>query len=284
MRRALSVHLTGVLLYAWVGGCALPPAPDPDPSPPTADDDDATSYTGDSTVTGTVTTTSGEAIADLTIALCGQVCLLDSTDADGRFFFDRVLSGVMVLESFAAPGDDPPADARSWTRFFDFVAVGEAEDIVLDRPLVVHRVEQPAGPLLGPQDLDLGGGLRVGFDVDDLGLLPVPGDDVTLGATVIPEADWPVGGLGGWTVVGAWGLAIWDLAAEDGFAVRATPGLAQPLDPGTEVAFLVADYTYGFVNGIFFEEAAELSADGLTWSTPDSGGLDRTTLWLAVIR
>ncbi len=148
---------------------------------------------------------------------------------------------------------------------------------------MVHQVDS-VGPLAGPQDLELGDGLQVRFDADTLGVLPAPATAVYLGATLLPEPDWPVGGLGGWTVVGAWGLATWDLHAEDGFAVRATPPLAQPLNPSSEVAFLVADYTYGFLNGVFFEEAADLSPDGLTWTTPADAGLDRTTLWLAVTR
>jgi len=274
--------LTLALLLAAAPACA--PEPEPEPvDDDDDDDDDSIDLTGDSTVTGTVVDATGAPLADLTIALCGQVCLLDDTDADGVFFFDEVLVGAMVLENFGVPGDEPAVDVRDWTRFFDLVDVGEDEDIVLDRPYVVHPVDS-AGPLTGPQDLDLGDGLQVRFDADALGVLPAPATAVYLGATSIPEADWPTGGLGDWTVVGAWGLATWDLHADDGFAVRATPPLAQPLEPSSDVAFLVADYTYGFLNGIFFEEAAELSSDGLSWSTPADQGLDRTTLWLAVTR
>lgn len=280
-----------LLLSAQLPACAVTPAPDPAPLPVDEDDDDddpVIDTSGDSTVTGSVVDQDGAPLAGLTIALCRQVCLLDATDAAGVFFFDEVLPGAQVLESFGAPGTAPALDVRQWTRFFDFVDVGEAEDIVLESPQVVYRVDQAAGPLTGPQDLDLGGGLRVEFDADRFGIegnpLPSPAEAVHVGATVIPEADWPVGGLGDWTVLGAWGLAIWDLHDEDGFAVQASPALAEPLDPATEVAFLIADYTYGFLNGAFFEEAAELSADGFTWITPSSAGLDRTTLWLAVAR
>jgi hypothetical protein len=272
-----------VLLLVATPACVSEPEPEPAADDDDDDDDDSIDLSGDSTVTGTVVDAAGAPIPDLTIALCRQVCLLDATDADGVFFFEDVLEGVMVLESFGAPGDEPALDLRDWTRFFEFIDVPEATDFVLDRPYVVHQVDS-VGPLQGSQDLDLGGGLQVRFDFDDLGVLPAPATAVYLGATSIPEADWPVGGLGDWTVVGAWGLATWDLHAEDGFAVQAAPPLAQPQDPSSEVAFLVADYTYGFTTGAFFEEPAVLSSDGLTWTTPADAGLDRTTLWLAVTR
>jgi hypothetical protein len=98
----------------------------------------------------------------------------------------------------------------------------------------------------------------------------------------IPQADWPTGGLSEWTIQAAWTLAIWDLEAEDAFDVTAT--LPTALNEGTEAAFLVADYTYGFTNGRFFEEAAELDAQRITLRTAGDAGLDRTTLWLAVSR
>ena len=276
-------HVLALLALLAALACVSEPEPEPEPADDDDDDDDVIDFTGDSTVTGTVVDATGAPLANLTIALCGQVCLLDETDADGVFFFEEVLDGAMVLENFGVPGDEPAVDVRDWTRFFDLVDVGEDEDVVLDRPYVVHAVDS-AGPLTGPQDLDLGHGLQVQFDADALGVLPAPATAVYLGATSIPEADWPVGGLGDWTIAGAWGLATWDLHAKDGFAVQATPPLVQPLDPSSDVAFLVADYTYGFLNGIFFEEAAALSPDGLTWTTPAGAGLDRTTLWLAVTR
>jgi len=58
--------------------------------------------------------------------------------------------------------------------------------------------------------------------------------------------------------------------------------LDEALAADAEVAFLVADYTHGFMNGEFFEEAATLSEDGRTVSTLD--GIDRTTMWMAVTR
>jgi hypothetical protein len=66
--------------------------------------------------------------------------------------------------------------------------------------------------------------------------------------------------------------------------VSAPLGAAGPLPAESEVAFLVADYTYGFQNGVFFEEEAELSSDGTSIATPATGGLDRSTMWLAVVR
>jgi hypothetical protein len=141
---------------------------------------------------------------------------------------------------------------------------------------------------MGEQHLELDGGLEVAFDADvfgeqDLALLGLP-HEVYFGAVEIPERDWPTGGLGDWTILRAWSTAIWDLEETDAFQVRAPLGDAGPLSADAEVAFLVADYTFGFINGVFSEEPAVLSEDGTAIVTPEEGGLDRSTLWLAVAR
>jgi hypothetical protein len=237
-------------------------------------------------VVGFVVDELGEPIADLPMTLCGVVCQIATTDAEGRFEFTTVDVGVKVIEPALVPvGDDLEAAVKSWTRFFDFVSVGEDEAVVIDEPFVMLRVENTAGPYVGPQTVELLPELTVSFDADaivEAGALPVGIDDVWLGAREIPTQLWPQHGLEDWTIVAAWGLAVWNLEAPDTFAVEAT--LPQPLAPNAEVAFLVADYDYGFANGKFFEEAAQLSDDGLTLSTPVDGGLDRATMWLAVTR
>ncbi len=241
---------------------------------------------GSSTVRGRVSDADGVGVAALTVTLCGEVCLIASTDPDGYFEFEGVDAGMKVIEPAVVPaGEDFTLAVRSWTRFFDFIAVGDAEDVVVERPYVLHRVEDAVGPLTGAQSLDLSPNLSVSFNADTIledGPLPAGADGVWLGATPIAEEDWPTQGLEGWTVLVVWGLAIWDLEAPDVFSVQAR--LPVPLDPGADVAFLVADYTYGFTEGHYLEEAAELAEDGATISTPTDGGLDRSTRWLAVTR
>ncbi|MCO4770642.1 MAG: hypothetical protein KDA24_11480 [Deltaproteobacteria bacterium] len=276
-----------LLAFGLAAGCAPGPTEpgDDDDSTEAADDDDATAPLGTARVAGRVALVDGEGIADLTVSLCGGICLVADTDSEGAFLFPEVPEGPKVIEPAVVPvGDDLAVSVRSWTRFFDFVDVGEGEDITL-APITLHRVPDAQGPLTGPQDMQLLPDLHVAFDVSailDAGLLPLGADDVWLGAVPLPPADWPTEGLDGWTVHAAWGLAIWDLEAEDGFAVTVSLPAAMP--PGDDVAFLVADYNYGFAEGRFFVEEAELSADGLTLTTPSTGGLDRATMWIAASR
>jgi hypothetical protein len=244
------------------------------------------SYHG--SVQGTVHDEGGAPLAALGVTLCSDVCLVTETDPSGVFLFEGVAPRAQVVESIGYPGPDLAASAQSYTRFFDIVDVALDEQIVIARPFVMRATVSPAGPLSGPQQLILDGGLEVGFDADLFGVpgnpVPSPAVELFLGAVEIAEADWPRGGLDGWTILRAWGLAVWDLESDDAFEVVAPLGAAGPLPAGSEVAFLVADYTHGFLHGVFFEEAAELSADGMAIQTPATGGIDRATMWLAVTR
>lgn len=237
-------------------------------------------------VVGFVTDELGAPISALPITLCGEICQVGMTDAAGRFEVLNVNAGIKVLEPALVPiGDDLEAAVKSWTRFFDFVEVIEGEQIVIDEPFVMLRVDNTVGPLTGPQTLTPLPELSVNFNADaiaEAGALPVGVDAVWLGARAVPVELWPSGGLEGWTIVAAWSLAVWNLEAPNAFAVQAS--LPDALPAAAEVAFLVADYNYGFANGKFFEEPAQLSPDGLTLSTPVGDGLDRATLWLAVTR
>ncbi|MCA9681472.1 MAG: hypothetical protein KC457_04685, partial [Myxococcales bacterium] len=78
----------------------------------------------------------GVPIPDLPIALCGQVCQIATTDAEGRFEVLEVAPGAKVLEPALVPvGDEGLAQAViSWTRFFDIVTLGE--DAELDKTMV----------------------------------------------------------------------------------------------------------------------------------------------------
>ncbi|TNE89001.1 MAG: carboxypeptidase regulatory-like domain-containing protein [Deltaproteobacteria bacterium] len=237
--------------------------------------------TWDSRVEGRVEDASGNPLAGLRVTLCASVCIVQESDADGQFVFRGAWPEVNVLETSNYPGEDQSTAVLAWSRGFDLVAIGEDEHIVLDEPLVVQQVSTQA-ELTGLQDLSFGD-LRVQFDADAVMAagLPYPAETLALGATEIPEAQWPRG-VGEWTIHKAWALAVWDLRLDDGFAASAT--LDSPVAADREVAFLVADYTHGFREGSFFIEPAELSSDGLTLSTPVDGGIDRTTLWIAASR
>ena len=235
----------------------------------------------DSRVEGVLTDPEGTPLAGVKVTLCSTLCQVVDAGADGSFVFVGAWPGNNVLETTTYPGEDQVSAVLEWSRAFDMLPVAEDEQIVLSDPLVVHPVTT-VGNLTGPQDLSFAD-LQVVFDADaviERGI-PYPAEQVALGAAVVPEANWP-DGVGDWTVHKAWSLAVWDLRVDDGFAVTATLDTAIP--SGREVAFLVADYTHGFREGTFFEEAATLSGDGLTLSTPTDAGLDRTTLWLAASR
>ena len=279
----LALFASALLLGA---ACATEaPSNDDDSTTAPSDDDDSTPE-GTATVIGRVIDELGEPIAKLSVSLCGEVCLIEATAEDGTFEFVGVRQGTKVIEPTLVPsGDDLSLAVRSWSRFFDFVDVADGAIVEIDRDFILRRLPDVTGPLLGDQELSLIPGLQVRFDADEVladGPLPVGAEEIWLGAVAIPQADWPRGGLSEWTIQAAWTLAIWDLEAEDAFHVTAT--LPTALNEGTEVAFLVADYTYGFTNGRFFEEAAELDAQRITLRTAGEAGLDRTTLWLAVSR
>jgi hypothetical protein len=232
-------------------------------------------------VEGRLTDPDGQALSGLKVTLCATVCQVTDAASDGSFVFEGAWPGNNVLETTNYPGDDQVSAVLEWGRAYDLVSIDVDEQIVLDRPLVVHPVTTVQN-LTGPQDLSFAD-LRVVFDADAVIAqgIPFPAEQIAIGATVIDEANWPTG-IGSWTVHKAWSMAVWDLRLDDGFAVTATLDSAIPAD--REVAFLVADYTHGFREGTFFEEAATLSSDGLTLSTPTDGGMDRVTVWLAASR
>ena len=238
-------------------------------------------------VSGTVVDDQGQPLAALGVTLCSTLCRVVDTDAGGAFLFEGIEPDMQVLENLGLPGDDFVAAALVTSYFFDFVSVGVDEEIVIERPFVVRTLDT-SGPLTGPQQLTLDGDLEVAFSADlfdtEDNPLPSPAMELHFGATEIPQADWPTAGYDGWSLLRVWGLAVWDLHEDDAFAVTAPLGAAGPLPAGSEVAFLVADYTYGFMNGKFREEEAELSADGMSIVTPAGKGIDRATMWLAVVR
>ena len=279
----LALFSSALLLGA---ACASEAPSDDDDSTAAPDDDDDSTPPGTASVSGRVTDEQGDPIANLSLSLCGEVCLIEPTAEDGSFLFTGVRQGAKVIEpTLVPPGDDLSLAVRSWSRFFDLIEVADGEIVEISREFVLRQVPEVAGPLIGHQELNLLPDLQLRFDADEVladGPLPVGADDIWLGAVAIPHLDWPTGGLGDWTIQAAWTLAIWDLEAEDAFEVTAT--LPAALDEGVEVAFLVADYTYGFSNGRFFEEAAELDAQRITLRTAGDAGLDRTTMWLAVSR
>jgi len=286
-----TIRLDPLFLFAsflLIGSACSSAAPsdDDDSARAHADDDDDSTPAGTATVSGRVVNEQGAPVENLSVSLCGEVCLIETTAADGSFVFEGVREGVKVIEpTLVPPGDDLSLAVRTWSRFFDLVDVADGEAVVVPKDFILRQVPETVGPLLGLQELTPLPNLQLRFDADEVladGPLPVGAEGIWLGAVSIPQDDWPTGGLGDWTIQAAWTLAIWDLEAEDAFDVTAT--LPTALDEGAEVAFLVADYTYGFTNGRFFEEAAELDALRTTLRTAGDAGLDRTTMWLAVSR
>ena len=280
----------GFLLWACAG-CVPPRGPS---GPTTEGEPDELDYTSDDVILGTaevrgqVVDLDEQPIDGLSVSLCGLVCQTKTTDSTGNFEFFQVAEGTKLIEPAFAPTAEGElfSDAvRRWSRFFDFVTLADGEQFVFAKPFVLYDVAESAGPLTGEQTLVLQPDLQVSFSADDLladGPLPAGASALYLGAESVAPADWPTGGLDGWTIQAAWTFSIWDLEAPDAFAVEAH--LRRPLAPEQEVAFLVADYTYGFEAGLFWQEAAELASDGVTLRTPPDGGLDRATLWLAVSR
>jgi hypothetical protein len=278
VRRLLALSL---LASSPLVGCVEPVGVDPEP---TVEPTPPPPIAGTARVEGAVVDEAGEPVVGMSVSLCGAVCNLAETDDAGVFVFEDLLPGTKVLEPTLAPvadGEELADAVLQWSRFFDFVTVAEDGDHVLDGPFVLPAVPTISEPLTGVASLDLGADLSVTVDADaivDDGPMPTGADAVRLGAVPLPPERWPTRGLDGWTVHAAWALAIWDLEAEDAFAVTAE----LPEAPDGEVAFLVADYTYGFTEGRFWVEDAVL--DGTTLSTPPDGGLDRSTLWLAASR
>ena len=261
----------------FVLASACTPAPDGVSSSSAEPSDSSSSFPEHDGVVEGVLLDADDQPLTLDVTLCGGICQVATPDAEGRFRFEGVWPQHNVFETLTYPD----GDVYGWSRPFDVLKVTEGQQIELPRPVRVHRVETVRG-LTGPQDLTLAPGLQVAFDADVIGVehpLPYPATEVALGATELPEADWP-SAVGDWTPLKAWGLAVWDLEATDAFAVTVT--LDAPLPPGTEVGFLVADYVHGFRDGTLFEEPATLSPDGLVITSTE--GLDRTTLWVAAAK
>lgn len=272
-------------LVVMMAGCSLGPKKGQLDSSSTADtaESDSGEVPGGS-LRGTLVYQDGSPVSGVMMTLCSTYCITDDTDDSGEFWFADATAGIHVLENAVLGGDDAAALGERYPRVYDFFEIGSGSDVVLEQPMVLREVVDPLAPLLGPQDLFFDGGLRVQFDADLVGAegnpLPYPAERVSLGAVMRPADEWPIRGLKGWTVLAVWSLAMWDMKLADGFQVSVQ--LDEALEAEAEVAFLVADYTHGFMTGEFFEETAILSEDGRTVSTLD--GIDRTTMWMAVTR
>lgn len=231
-------------------------------------------------VQGSLMDANGLGIGGVTMTLCRIVCRTAVTDALGDFAFPVTEAVDQVLENLNYPGDDPVSAVASTPRVYRIVPIVGTDPVQL-APLVMRQVTAPSEVLTGPTHLELNGGLDVDFDADRLEHLPAP-ESLTLGAVAIPDPGWPQDGLMGWAIQGAWILAVWDVRVEGGFQVRAP--LTVPLPPGTTVASLVADYTYGFLHGTFRAQAAPLSPEGRSIQTPEGDGSLRASLWLALAK
>lgn len=222
----------------------------------------------------------GSPVQNLMITLCGDACYNEPTNCDGIVYFPVAGTDTYVLEPLFAIDQE----FDRWARSYDFVDYdeGQGELDLTASPFTVPEVEdiQPIGT--GEVSRTFGD-LEVHFNADDVSL-PFGPKEGTLGAVEIPEARWPEGGLIGWTPLGVWALAVWDMEIEEAEGFQAIATLDTEVPEGNEVTWLVAHYDYGIVEGTFEAFPAELAADRLSIRTPEGSGIDRTTMWIAATR
>ena len=259
---------------------ACPPGSGGDPSPSPSEDDDVI-FTPppdwEGSVSGAVQAADGTPQGGIMLTLCGAVCLFTTTENDGSFIYNDVRPLAAVLETSTYPN----SDHLHYSRYFDFLDVGENEVITIAEPLIIPEITAVNEDLSGAQNLDLDGGLSISFNAD-LVELPPDATNVSVGAVELPQAQWPINGLDGWTIERAWALSTWDLESKDGFDITAP--LSAGLPPGTEVAILYADYIDGITTGHFMVVESTLAPDGMSISTPEGQGIERLTLILAASR
>jgi hypothetical protein len=277
MRALLSLVLPLSLLLMACPGNTGQETPSP------GDDDDDFSWTPqpqwEGEVHGVLHDEAGAALSEVLLTLCGHICLYAQSGTDGSFSFTSVPPMTAVLETSSYPNNDP----RGWSRYFDFLPIGENEVITLATPVVTPQVSNTQVDLTGNQDITFAdaGGLRIQFDADEVHSAPEEPDTVGLGAVELPSNRFPTQGLAGHTIHRGWALTIWDQEIEGGTGFAISAPLTSALPQGTDVAILVAKYLEGTQTGQFHVYDAELSGDGMTIHTVAGQGVDRTTMVLA---
>jgi hypothetical protein len=312
----LFVLLLGLLLPLGLTGCPTSSGDDDDSGGITDDDDDDAADDDDATdddmcddddatpqedctlpacaptadlgvVSGTITDDAGDGLRCISLTVCSDVtCLFGKTDDNGDWCVDGLPADDYVVHNIDHPGENPQVNMRNWSSFYDFVvAVPDADTVLANAQVVPFMPESArvAGPWSGETELAWGG-ITVGFDGDQLEV-PFPAascpDDITLSAVEVPSAQFPVNGLMGWEVIGAWAFAPFETMQEDGngdvvpFDITATVG-AQ--DNTLEYGLLFADYEHNISTATFSEGTGALVGETI------EGTVDRLSLVLAVRR
>jgi hypothetical protein len=258
---------------------------DDDAPEPCTDPDDPENWIVDPpevwAVAASFITPSGEDVRNLMITLCGSSCYNERTNCEGVVYFPFAETDEYVLEPLFAPN----LEFDRWARSFDFVSYQDTEPAIdlTAEPFTIPLVEEIEPLGTGAQERVFASGLEVRFDADDVEL-PFGPEVGTLGAVEIPPERYPTGGLLGWTPVAAWALAVWEMEIEEPEGFQVVAPVPEAIPEGAEVAFLVAHYDYGIVEGSFEVFPAEIAEDRMSLRTPANQGIDRTTFWIAAMR
>jgi len=291
-------HLALLIVFGLLAGCIVLPDPGflDDDDDTAANDDDATAVEPCSdpddpeswivdppdqwVVAASFVLPDGDPVQNLMITLCGTACYNEPTNCEGVVYFPFAEQDTYVVEPLFAYN----LEFDRWARSFDFVDYsGTGQVDISGAPFTLPEAQEIEPLGTGDQERTFASGLEVRFDADAVEL-PFGPDVGTLGAVEIPAAQHPTGGLMDWTPARVWALAVWELEIEEpeGFQVVAPLNSAVP--DGAEVAFLVAHYDYGIVQGTFEVFPAEVAADRMSIVTPAAAGLDRATMWIAAWR
>ena len=297
--------LLALLLPLSLAGCPSPSGDDDDDtvaddddSDEECDDDDAAPEetcdvevcTPDATsgvVHGTVTDGAGDPLACISLTVCNdQSCLFGTTADNGAWCVDGLPPGDYVVHNVGHPGSTPPVNQRRWSSFYDFVSVTADTDTAVDNAQVVPFMPEAArveGPWTGETELAWGD-LTVGFNGDQVEF-PFPTaqclDEITLSALEVPASDWPVHGLMGWEVIGAWAFSPFETLQEDGNGDPVPFDVSVPVgvqDTNLEYGLLYADYEHNISTATFSV------GTGALVDTSIVGTVGRLSLLLAVKR
>ena len=273
-------------------------AADDDDSEDNCDDDDATpqddcsfnpcaptAETG--VVRGNITDENGDPLRCISLTVCSDVtCLFGKTDDSGDWCIGALTPDEYVVHNVDTPGENPAVNQRHWSSFYDFVEVVADTDIDLPNAQIIPFVPEDAreeGPWSGQTTLTWNG-LSVSFD-GDLLKFPFPAascpDNLSLAAVEVPEPQWPLAGLMGWEVIGAWAFAPFETELEDGNGDPVPFDISVPVgaqDATMEYGLLFADYEHNISMGTFSEGTGALVGEAI------EGTVERLSLVLAVRR
>jgi len=280
MSRLLAI-LLGLALPLVLGSCAASDsdyddndedegADDDDDDDDAGGDDDDDSPVTNSSVSGTVVDEAGDPLQGIGVTCCSdERCINGTTAADGSFTIENLSANTYVVDNLGVPDND----LLGWSKFFEFIEVAEDEQVTITRELVIPQVTETVPDIIetdenvteSPKTIVFESGLQVDYDRVEakLPFAAASLDNPTLGVVSVPQANWPEGGLGSWSILEVWAFAPFEFGMdeEDDFFTVHIP-LADPLEAGTEVGLLWADYDEGIVTESFMETSATLSPDG----------------------